>query len=214
MSTDYYPRISAVHNDNVRLEDEMNRQSETGLVLVFPLVILFVFLSSFFIRLLYSDVFIKTNNYTDYAMIGTIIIIVSNCMGMILLAKQASKIFLISVIGQRSVSIVVFIIMYRLFGLKGLGFAYIIHGALHFLVTMFILHFFYKIHVNSRVYLLLLSVLSLTVLTIFFRSLDSIELRYLLGCVSFIVACLTSFYYMKLAMNIDIISFIKSKIKR
>lgn len=211
MSTDYYPRISAVHDDNIKLQGEMNRQSETGLVLAFPLVVLFVFLSSFFIKLLYSDAFIRTNDYTDYAMIGTVIIIVSNCMGMVLLAKQASRIFLISVIGQRVVSIVVFVGLYKLLGLKGLGFAYIFHGALHLVTMMLILHHFYAIHLSKRVFVLLFGILLLTVLTIAFRSIDSFVLKYSLGFLSLSIASFTSVYYMKHVMDIDLLLYFKNR---
>ena len=212
MSTDYYPRISAVHNDNAKLEGEMNRQSETGLVLAFPLVILFVFLSSFFIKLLYTDSFIKANEYTDYAMIGTVIIIVSNCMGMILLAKQASRVFLFSVIGQRFVSLAVFMVLYKFMGLKGLGFAYVFHGTLHLVTMMFILHHFYSIHLNRRVWGLLLGVLLLTVLTIFFRSIDNYVLKYSLGTLSLFLASMTSVYYMKYIMGIDMLLYLKNRL--
>lgn len=214
MSTDYYPRISAVHDDNYKLEREMNRQSETGLVLAFPLVVLFVFLSSFFIKLLYSDAFIRTNDYTDYAMIGTVIIIVSNCMGMILLAKQASSIFLISVIGQRLVSIAVFIGLYKWLGLKGLGFAYIFHGVFHLVTMMLILHLFYSIHLSKRVIVMLFGVLLLTILTIVFRSIDNNVLKYTLGVFSLSVASFTSVYYMKHVMDIDLVRYFKKMIKK
>lgn len=212
MSTDYYPRISAVHDNNKKLEDEMNRQSETGLVLVFPLVILFVFLSSSFIKFLYSDAFIEANDYTDYAMIGTVIIIVSNCMGMILLAKQASNIYLFSVIGQRLVQIIVFLGLYKLLGLKGLGFAYIFQGILHLIVISFILHHFYQIHIGKRVCALLLGVLMLTLLTVYFRSIDNMIFKYSLGAVSLAVSVFISIFYMKRVMGIDILAFIKNRL--
>lgn len=48
MSTEYYPRISAVNKDNRKLNDAVNTQSEVGLLLALPLVVLFVFLSPFF----------------------------------------------------------------------------------------------------------------------------------------------------------------------
>lgn len=214
MTTDYYPRISAVHDNNQKLEEELNRQSETGLVLVCPLVILFVFCSSFFIKLLYSEAFIRTNDYTNFAMIGTVIIIVSNCMDMILLAKQDSRIFLVSIIGQRIVSLVVFMLLYSLYGLKGLGVAYIYNGVQHFVVTMLILHFFYRIHLGKRVCVLLVSVLILTALTILVRSIDNTPLKCLLGAVSLITATLISIGYMKKVMEIDIISFIGKAVKK
>lgn len=214
MSTDYYPRISAVHSDNKKLEMEMNKQSETGLIMVFPLVILFVFFSSFFIKILYSDAFIRTNDYTDYAMLGTVIIIVSNCVGMILLAKQASNIFLISVISQRIVEVFIFIGLYRILGLKGLGFAYIAYGAIHLIVTTSILHHFYRIHLSKRVCMLLAMVLGTTFVTIAVRSIANVYIKYSFGLVFLIFSCIVSLTYMKRIMNIDILMIAKNKIKR
>ncbi len=41
MTTDYYPRISAINNDNSLVEAELNKQAETGLVLIFPIAVLY-----------------------------------------------------------------------------------------------------------------------------------------------------------------------------
>ena len=39
LTTDYYPRISAIHSDNQALVIEVNRQAEVGLLLMGPLVV-------------------------------------------------------------------------------------------------------------------------------------------------------------------------------
>lgn len=214
MSTDYYPRISAVHNDNKRLTDEMNRQSETGLIMIFPLVVLFVFLSPLFIEILYSDEFYATNNYTDYAMIGTIITVVSNCMGMILLAKQASNIFIWSVLSQRIILLGVYLFLYNYLGLFGLGIGYIVLGIVHLIFMTSILHIFYKIHMSKITYILLGFIIFITVLTIISRKIDVSYLKYSLGSVLLMFSCLFSILYMKKRMDLDIISFISKKMKR
>ena len=214
MSTDYYPRISAIHNDNAQLQVEMNRQSETGLVMVFPLVVLFVFLSPFFIELLYSSSFIATNDYTDYAMIGTVFIVVSNCMGMILLAKQASNIFIWSVLGQRVFLIVVYLLGYTYFGLTGLGFAYIVTGALNFFLMVILLGHFYGIRITKRVAILLTIVIIVTLATIFARKINIIAVKYSIGIALLLFGTAFSYMYMKRIMELDLYKLIKNKIKK
>ena len=208
MSTDYYPRISAVHNDNKKLTEEMNKQSETGLIMIFPLVVLFVFLSPFFIEILYSSEFYKTNKYTDYAMIGTVITVVSNCMGMILLAKQASEIFVWSVIGQRTILIGVYLLAYNLLGLFGLGLSYIFLGVVHLIFMAVILHKFYRIHLSAKVYKLLLFIVTITLVTIYVRTVDVNFIKYSIGTTLFLFSCVFSLLYMKKNMGIDMVKLI------
>ena len=86
MSTEYYPRICGINDDDARLAQAVNAQSETGLIIGLPLIVSFVFLVPYFLRILYSDAFLSASQYTDFAIIGSIAIICSNCMGMVLLA--------------------------------------------------------------------------------------------------------------------------------
>lgn len=214
MSTDYYPRISAVHNDNLKLTEEMNKQSETGLIMVFPLVILFVFLAPYFIQFLYSSEFIKTTLYTDYAILGTIIIIVSNCMGMILLAKQASKIFIVSVLIQRGILIFVYMFSYKHYGLFGLGISYIITGILHIIIMSIILRSFFNIKLYKKVLFLLFIVLFAAVMTIFARQLELQYIKFTIGLCLFAFSVVYSYIYLKKNMSIDLFKAIKNKLKR
>ena len=214
MSTDYYPRISAVHNDNLKLTEEMNKQSETGLIMVFPLVILFVFLAPYFIQFLYSSEFVKTTLYTDYAILGTIIIIVSNCMGMILLAKQASKIFIFSVLIQRIILIFVYMFSYKHYGIFGLGISYIITGILHIIIMSIILRSFFNIRLYKKVLFLLFIVLFTAVITIFARQLEFQYIKFTIGLCLFVFSVVYSYVYLKKNMSIDLLKIIKSKFKR
>lgn len=105
MMTDYYPRISGVYNDNKRLIAELNRQAKVGLILISPLIILFMFTMSIFIELLYSEEFLLA---ADYAIFGTLIIVVSNPIDMILVAKQNTKYFLIATLFYRIIGLTIF----------------------------------------------------------------------------------------------------------
>lgn len=211
MSTDYYPRISAVNNDNKKLTDEVNSQSEVGLLMAFPLVVIFVFFSPLFINILYTSEFQETINYTDFAIIGSVIIICSNCMGMILLAKQASSTFLVSVIGQRILCLVAFIILYNSFGLRGLGYAYIFLGLLHIVVMSVIMKIKYDIRFNKRVLIQLLLVISVIFLSRYARGIENVYWRYSIGLIIIMSTSVYSYLYMKRYMDIDILASIKSR---
>lgn len=214
MSTDYYPRISAINKDNKLLEQELNRQSESGLVLIYPLVVLFIFLSDLFIKILYDSSFEVANQFINIALIGTIIILVSNCMGMILLAKQTTKLFLWSVICQRTVLIFIYIILYKHFGLRGLGFAYICLGGINFIVMSIFMGYFYGIHIKRRVYILLAIVISTAIISQLIKGLDSHILSYSIGGIIFIVASCFSLWFLKTRMGLNIPAIIYNRLKR
>ena len=213
MSTDYYPRISAINNDNKKLTDEVNRQSEVGLLMAFPLVIIFVFFSPIFINILYTSEFQETINYTDFAIIGSVIIICSNCMGMILLAKQASSVFLVSVISQRILCLAAFILLYSFFGLRGLGYAYIFLGLLHFVWMSLIMMAKYEIRFNRRVIIQLVLIISVILLSRYVRGFENAFWRFSLGFTLIALTTVYSYLYMKRYMDIDLFLLFKSRIK-
>lgn len=214
MSTDYYPRISAVNKDNVKLTDEVNTQSEVGLLMAFPLVVIFVFFSPLFINILYTDDFIRSIDYTDYALIGSVITICSNSMGMILLAKQASSIFLWSVIGQRVVCLFAYIFLYNSFGLAGLGYAYVFMGLLHIVLMSIIMKLAYGIKFRYKVIVQLFLVIAVILLSKFARGFENVYLRYAIGLTIIIVVCIYSLLFMKRYMGINMMQSVLSRFNK
>lgn len=213
MTTDYYPRISAVHNDNAKLQDELNRQSEVGLILIFPIAVLFVFLSPILINLLYSNEFLQTITYTDYAILGTILVVCSNCLGMILLAKQAAKTFALYSLVHQLVFLPIYILFYTYFALLGLGIVFLINVSVQFLAYIFINRFKFNICFKWKLYKQLLLVLSAVLLTIFVRKIDATLIKYLLGGSIFIFSCLYSYNAIRNLMSINPLDFIRNKFK-
>jgi PST family polysaccharide transporter len=133
-------------------------------------------------------------------------------MGMILLAKQAARIFIFSVLGQRLLLVGIYLVFYTYFGLLGLGIAYICTGIVHLLFMTIILNHFYKIRLGKRIYQLLLLIIVVTIITIFVRKIEIEWVKYSLGVVLLIFAFLFSYLYMKKNMNIDLFAVVKSKL--
>ena len=208
MSTDFYPRVSRVYDNDQELKVLVNRQCLLCLSLFFPIVVLFVFAAPFFISFLYTNEFISATEYTDYAMLGTLLLICSNFLGIILLAKQKSTIFLSSVFIQRVFLIFIYYIFYNKWGMRGLGFSYVVTGLSDiFLMTIIMKHFF-NITLDRRVYLLLFIELLVTLGCMWFKTFDNLYIRYLSGIIILALSMMVSLVVLNKFLNINIKSLI------
>lgn len=214
MSTEYYPRISANNKDNQKLNDAVNSQSEVGLLLALPLVVVFIFLSPFFLTFLYSADFVIASQYIDYAILGTIVIICSNCMGMILLAKQRPKLFLTSSLIMNVVLVGVNILLYKYLGLTGLGMAYFFSGLMQLIVFNCMMKWKFSISFNRSVLLKVVVVLLFALLAKYARNIDTDWVKYLSGGMLLLISLSYTFYFMNKQMHINILTVMKNGIKK
>lgn len=204
MSTEYYPRICGINHDNKALAQAVNRQSETGLIIALPLVVAFVFLIPYFLRFLYSDAFIRSSEYTDYAIIGSIAIICSNCMGMVLLAKQNAKTFLISSLICNVIVLGINILMYKALGLTGLGLGYAFNGLFQLLMYQIIMKIEYQISFSRTTIINLVICMSAALCAGVFRHLYIEWVRWLCGTILFILSLIYTLYYMRHKMGLNL----------
>lgn len=213
MTTDYYPRICGVNKDNDALKTELNKQVAAGVILLFPMAVCFVYLAPYFISFLYSDDFSVSTQYTDYAIFGIILIVASNCMGMIFMAKMDSKLYLFLVLTVLLIQLCVYIPLYHFWGLRGLGISYIMNGLISLTLYGVVLYKKYQISLNKNSFVLVLVVLITVVLTLLTRHLPIKWLSILLGSVFFLGALSYSLVYLKDKMGINLIESIKARIR-
>ncbi len=206
MSTEYYPRISGFNQDNNRLNIAVNAQSEIGLLLAMPLMVLFIFLAPFFIRFLYSAEFIEATEYLDFAVLGTIAIICSNSMGMILLAKQASKIFLISSLIGNIITLLQTLVLYHYWGLTGLGIAYAVNGLMQFGMYDIIMRHYYSIKFNCLIILTLAATFICCGIATYLRSIDINWIKWCSGTILFSVTGIYSLLMLNKRMELALVS--------
>lgn len=204
MSTEYYPRICGINYDNKALTEAVNRQSETGLIIALPLVVAFVFLIPYFLRFLYSEAFIKSAEYTDYAIIGSIAIICSNCMGMVLLAKQNAKVFLTSSLIGCVITLTINILLYNIMGLRGLGIGYAFNGIFQFIMYQIIMNKKYHISFSRITVCNLVVCIISCVAAGYLRGLNIVWLKWLSGITFLAISLCYSAFYMRYRMKINI----------
>lgn len=214
MTTEYYPRISSFNSDNEKLKEAVNSQSVSGLILALPLIVLFTFLIPYFLEFLYSDKFLSASDFTDYAIFGTIMFICSNCMGMVLLAKQKSMIFLISSFLGCIFIVIINIVLYNLYGLTGLGIAYLINGIFQFTMYDLIMRHYFGINFDKKVFLILTISIVSCIAASFLRGVSEDWIRWSCGSVLLLLVSVFSIYGLQKTTGINIIDKIKSKFKR
>ena len=126
MSTDYFPRLSAVNKDNEKCGEIINQQGEIAVLILAPIIISCIILMPFIIRLIYSEDFLPANEYISWAILGLMFKAASFVISYVFLAKAESKLFVINETITKIYMIGMEIAGYYFFGLAGLGVAFLL----------------------------------------------------------------------------------------
>ena len=138
MSTDYYPRLASVNNDNEQCRIVINQQGEIALLLLAPIIISCILFIPYIIRLVYSEEFLPAQNYILIAVVGMMFKVASWVISYSFLAKAESRLFIVNEFIASSYCLMLNMIGYRLGGLTGLGLSYLITYFVYF-VQVFVI---------------------------------------------------------------------------
>ena len=131
MSTDFYPRLTAVQKDNSQVKEMVNDQIEIGLLLITPLILGFYFLAPIVIRVLYSKDFIDVVLILKFALLAIIIKAIIWPLSFIILAKGEKKLYFKQEIFSDAMNIGFTILLYQYVGLIGIGIAMLLNYAVY-----------------------------------------------------------------------------------
>ena len=93
MGTDFYPRLTALADDNQKVNQLVNEQTEIGILLALPGIIATLAFAPWMMRLFYTEKFLPGAELLPWFVLGIFGRVVSWPMGFILLAKGASRWF-------------------------------------------------------------------------------------------------------------------------
>ncbi|HCM59966.1 MAG TPA: O-antigen translocase [Bacteroidales bacterium] len=133
MATDYFPRLSGVASNNSAARELMNEQSETGILILAPVLSAFMVFVNWIVLILYSSKFTAVNEMVQWAALGIYFKSASFSMGYIFLAKGASKLFMWNELAANSYILAFNLIGYTLAGLEGLGISFLAGYFVYFL---------------------------------------------------------------------------------
>jgi len=148
MSSDYYPRLSAVASDNKKCIETINQQAEIAILILAPILVAFLIFIKWIVILLYSSAFVSVNGMLYWAAMGMFFKVASWTIGFIFLAKGASKLFFWNELISNVNMLVLNILGYHFMGLTGLGISFAVAYLLYLIQVYVVCKINYKFRFN------------------------------------------------------------------
>ncbi|SMO49964.1 Membrane protein involved in the export of O-antigen and teichoic acid [Saccharicrinis carchari] len=202
MATDYFPRLSAIQHDNLKVRKLVSQQAETALLIMAPLLALLIVTMPLAVRVLYTSAFLPIVMFANLTVLGMQLKAVSWSMGYVFLAKGDGRLFLILEIVSGAFILGLNLLFYYLYGLNGLGISFILSFLFGVVLSYAVLNKKYQFRLSKKFYgrfLITYSIVVLSFITVFIP--DEI-VRYGAGTGVLIIAIVYSYYKLNELMDI------------
>ncbi len=135
MGADFYPRLSAVANNNAECNRLVNEQALIGILIAGPGVLATLTLAPLVIFLFYSAKFGEAVPVLRWISLGASLQVVSWPMGFIIIAKARQNLFLLSELLWAIAAIALAWTCVKWWGLNGAGIAFFLAYAAHWIIV-------------------------------------------------------------------------------
>ena len=212
MSTDYYPRLAAVSNDNNKCTELINRQSEVSMLILSPIIAVALIFTPIMLTILYSNKFLLANEYVRWALFGMLFRTLSWSIGNVFFAKGESKLCTFTSIAFNIFFLIDDLIWYYFMGVAGLGISFALNYFTHLISVYLIAHHRYSFNFGMQTIRLFITLLFFSIIAASITFIKSDLYRYILGIILIVV---TTLYSLKTIDNyIDIKGILVTKFKR
>lgn len=211
ITTDYFPRISAISNDNKEIQEELNRQTVVSMLLCFPILVLFLFLLPIFVQILYSKEFVSIVGFIKIGVFGSLVSICSRQMYLVLLAKRNIKTFVSLTFIYSIVELVLNIILYNHWKIIGIGISIMLLGIIQLLMMAIAVRTLYSIKLNKFSLIIFFTVIITLILACLVSYVKDDLTKFIGGTIIFISSCLFSYFVPKKYIGIDLLGILANK---
>ncbi|NHM06453.1 oligosaccharide flippase family protein [Flavobacterium sp. CYK-4] len=174
MSTDYFPRLSALINDEKQWRQVVNQQAELVLIVLAIVLVLLISTTPLLIRILLSKSFLPAQDFIFLAVLAIPFKGLVWVSGFIILAKNNNKLFMTVEIVANLLLLILNILCYRLYGLNGLGISFLVAFILTAIMIFWVIQAKYEFTFNKEVFkLATISMVSLIASLLIIKTLSS-----------------------------------------
>lgn len=188
MSTDYFPKLSSICNDNDKIRISVMEQSYMSVFIMTPIVILFLTFVPLIVKILFTSKFVSIIPMVCFGILAMLFRAVSWSMGFILIAKGDSDMFIKTAFGFNSLSVILNIFGYYFYGLEGLGFSFLIYYLVHLTALKIITRKRYDFYFEAEFYRTYIICIAMCVAAFFIRYIPNPILKYSLMLVMVILS--------------------------
>jgi O-antigen/teichoic acid export membrane protein len=212
MATDYFPRLSSIQTDNDKVKELVRQQGETALLIMTPLLTLLIITMPLVVRILYTPAFLPIVMFANLTVLGMQFKTVTWAMGYVYLAKGNGQLFLSYEVITGIMVLLMNLLLYKFYGLNGLGISYIITYMLGMIFSYFVLKWKYHFSLPNKFFRKLFITNGFIILSFLTIFISGTAYRYLAGIIICVLAILFSLF--KLNELMDLKSYISNKLKR
>ena len=156
LALDYFPRLSAVSQDKIKLREVVNRQAEIVILITTPLVLLLILTTPLVIELLLTEKFLVITPLMRWLGLGVLFQSVSFPMGYIFIARENKKAYIwLEIVFTNLLWIACSFGFYYAFGLIGLGVSLVTRAVLDVAVTYAVCRSVYGFRYSKKVILVI-----------------------------------------------------------
>jgi len=202
MSTDYYPRLSAVNMEIKKVNTLVRQQAETALFILTPLIALVTIVMPQIVRLLYTPEFLPVVMLANLMMVGMLLEVIIWSTWYIFLAKNDGRLYFIMELSLGILSLAFNLLGYYLYKLEGLAISFILVYLISLFFGYYILRRRYQFSLPNHFWRIFI-IANLLILSAFGFSLVSDSLiRYLFGIIIVIASTAFSLYHLNKVMDL------------
>lgn len=206
MGMDYYPKLAAMSKDNKRIRAMVNQQSIMSILIVLPIILCLLLAMPVVIKLLLSKEFIEVIPFVNITVLGVILKAVSFPIGYISFAKGDSKVFFwLEGIINNVLNLALSLTFYKLWGLNGIGIAFIANYSIYLLIVYLIANKRYDFSFERELYVVLSVSILLSILAYFSITYLSSYRLYFVLITLIIIGIAYSFHELNKRMNISLV---------
>jgi len=189
MGTDYFPRLSEIANNIIKLRKTVLEQAIVAILLITPIIVVFLAFAPLIIVILYSNEFSPIVAMVTWGILGMIFKAVSWSMGYMIIAKGDSKVFIKTAIGFNAILLLINIVGYHYGGLEGIGISFFIYYIIHFITIRIITYYRYDFYFEKGFYKIFTFTVIMCFLAFSITFIPSSILKYSLMSLIIVVSC-------------------------
>lgn len=150
METEYFPRLSAVNHDEEACNATVNRQIEVSVLLLAPLLVAFMLLLPFVIRLLYSSMFLPALGMIRFGVVAMLLRAVMLPMEYMSLAKGRPWIYLLTEGVYDIAAVGAVVAGYSLWGIDGAGAGLLVAAVFNCVIDFVACRHYYRYRIAKK----------------------------------------------------------------
>lgn len=211
MGVEYYPKLAAISEDNNKVKEIVNNQSEIVILLISPIIMILIITAPILVKILLSNEFLVITPVVKWMSLGLFFKAASYPLSYIALAKGDNNVFFwVEGVFGNFILLSFNIIAYHLFSLTGLGISFFLFYIVYYLLIIIICvkrYSFRYFKGNFKIFFTLLVIISI----IFLLALKTGPIYVLAELGIFTVG---AFFSLKeLNRRMDLLKLVKERIK-